>query len=83
MEITEGELARLISMGYTNGEILDQEFIEIFHKNKNNLKKNLKRILDKFLKQQTGNKSDDEESDESEKIGEILSSRKRKIKKKK
>ncbi|EXX66478.1 hypothetical protein RirG_123420 [Rhizophagus irregularis DAOM 197198w] len=81
MEITEGELLRLISMGYTDGEILDQEFIETFHKNKNNLEKNLKRILDKFLRQQagiedsesSGNKSDDEESDESEKIGEILS----------
>ncbi|PKB92454.1 hypothetical protein RhiirA5_444605 [Rhizophagus irregularis] len=28
--IIEGELLRLISMGYTDGEILDKEFIEIF-----------------------------------------------------
>ncbi|CAB4435127.1 unnamed protein product [Rhizophagus irregularis] len=74
IEITEGELLRLISMGYTDEEILDQEFIEIFQGNKNDLEKNLRRILDKFLKQQagiedsesSGNKSDDEESDESE-----------------
>src|SRR5688500_18370587 len=66
---------------YTDVEILDQEFIETFHGNKNDLEKNLKRILDKFLRQQagmedsesSGNKSDDEESDGSEKIGEILS----------
>ncbi|GBC32790.2 hypothetical protein GLOIN_2v1765994 [Rhizophagus irregularis DAOM 181602=DAOM 197198] len=87
IEITNGELLRLISMGYTDGEILDQEFIEIFQGNKNELEKNLRRILNKFLKQQagiedsesSGNKSDDEESngsekesDGSEKNGEIL-----------
>ncbi|POG79184.1 hypothetical protein GLOIN_2v1765994, partial [Rhizophagus irregularis DAOM 181602=DAOM 197198] len=87
VEITDGELLRLISMRYTDGEILDQEFIEIFQGNKNEVEKNLRRILDKFLKQQagiedsesSGNKSDDEESDGSEnksdgsgKDGEIL-----------
>ncbi|GET58687.1 hypothetical protein GLOIN_2v1765994 [Rhizophagus irregularis DAOM 181602=DAOM 197198] len=87
IEITNGELLRLISMGYTDGEILDQEFIEIFQGNKNDLEKNLRRILDKFLKQQagiedsesSGNESDNEksdgfekESDGSEKNGEIL-----------
>ncbi|GET54020.1 hypothetical protein GLOIN_2v1765994 [Rhizophagus irregularis DAOM 181602=DAOM 197198] len=87
IEITNGELLRLISMGYTDGEILDQEFIEIFQGNKNEMEKNLRRILDKFLKQQagiedsesSGNESDNEksdgsekESDGSEKNGEIL-----------
>ncbi|GET58361.1 hypothetical protein GLOIN_2v1765994 [Rhizophagus irregularis DAOM 181602=DAOM 197198] len=73
--ITNGELLRLISMGYTDGEILDQEFIEIFQGNKNEMEKNLRRILDKFLKQQagiedsesSGNESDNEKSDGSEK----------------
>ena len=82
----EGELLRLISMGYTDGEILDKEFIEIFQENKNKSEKELKKKLDKLLKEQTGimdseesgEKSDNEESeedntDESEKIGEILS----------
>ncbi|RGB27503.1 hypothetical protein C1646_673923 [Rhizophagus diaphanus] len=76
VEIMERELLRLISMIYTNGEILDQEFIEVFQKNKNNLEKNLKQILDKFLNQRagvkdsksSGNKSDNEESDGSKEI---------------
>ncbi|EXX55601.1 hypothetical protein RirG_223980 [Rhizophagus irregularis DAOM 197198w] len=75
IEITNGELLRLISMGYTDGEILDQEFIEIFQGNKNEMEENLRRILDKFLKQQagiedsesSGNESDNEKSDGSEK----------------
>ncbi|CAB4418800.1 unnamed protein product [Rhizophagus irregularis] len=82
----EGELLRLISMGYTDGEILDKEFIEIFQENKNKSEKELKKKLDKLLKEQagiidseeSGEKSDNEESeedntDDSEKIGEILS----------
>ncbi|CAB4416254.1 unnamed protein product [Rhizophagus irregularis] len=85
--ITEGELLRLTSMGYMNGEILDEEFIEIFQENRNGLEEELRKKLDKLLKEQagiissegSGEKSDDEESekedntDESEKIGEILS----------
>ncbi|CAB4419359.1 unnamed protein product [Rhizophagus irregularis] len=84
--VNEGELSRIISMGYTDGEILDKEFIEIFQENKNELEKELKKKLDKLLKEQagiidseeSGEKSDNEESeedntDESEKIGEILS----------
>ncbi|CAB4412355.1 unnamed protein product [Rhizophagus irregularis] len=83
--VTEGEVSRIISMGYTDGEILDKEFIEIFQENKNELEKELKKKLDKLLKEQagiidseeSGEKSDNEESeedktDESEKIGEIL-----------
>ncbi|EXX57455.1 hypothetical protein RirG_207010 [Rhizophagus irregularis DAOM 197198w] len=82
----EGELLRLISMGYTDGEILDKEFIEIFQENKNESEKELRKKLDKLLKEQagimdseeSGEKSDNEESeedntDESEKIEEILS----------
>ncbi|CAB4403278.1 unnamed protein product [Rhizophagus irregularis] len=84
--ITEGELLRLTSMGYTDGEILDEEFIEIFQENKNELEEELRKKLDKLLKEQagimdseeSGEKSDNEESeedntDDSEKIGEILS----------
>ncbi|CAB4428094.1 unnamed protein product [Rhizophagus irregularis] len=83
--ITEGELLRLTSMGYTDGEILDEEFIEIFQENRNELEEELRKKLDKLLKEQagiidseeSGEKSDNEESeedntDESEKIGEIL-----------
>ncbi|GBC30533.2 hypothetical protein GLOIN_2v1765994 [Rhizophagus irregularis DAOM 181602=DAOM 197198] len=85
--ITEEELLRLTSMGYTDGEILDKEFIEIFQENKNESEKELKKKLDKLLKEQagiidseeSGEKSDNEESeedntDDSEKTGEILSS---------
>ncbi|CAB4475633.1 unnamed protein product [Rhizophagus irregularis] len=84
--IIEEELLRLTSMGYTDGEILDKEFIEIFQENKNESEKELKKKLDKLLKEQagvidseeSGEKSDNEESEEdntdnSEKIGEILS----------
>ncbi|CAB4482570.1 unnamed protein product [Rhizophagus irregularis] len=84
--IIEEELLRLTSMGYTDGEILDKEFIEIFQENKNESEKELKKKLDKLLKEQagvidseeSGEKSDNEQSEEdntdnSEKIGEILS----------
>ncbi|EXX54011.1 hypothetical protein RirG_238590 [Rhizophagus irregularis DAOM 197198w] len=84
--IIEEELLRLTSMGYTDGEILDKEFIEIFQENKNESEKELKKKLDKLLKEQagvidseeSGEKGDNEESeedntDDSEKIGEILS----------
>ncbi|CAB4477693.1 unnamed protein product [Rhizophagus irregularis] len=84
--IIEEELLRLTSMGYTDGEILDKEFIEIFQENKNESEKELKKKLDKLLKEQAGiidskessEKSDNEESeedntDDSEKTGEILS----------
>ncbi|PKY62320.1 hypothetical protein RhiirA4_488597 [Rhizophagus irregularis] len=72
-------------MGYTDGEILDKEFIEIFQENKNKSEGELKKELDKLLKEQvgiigseeSGEKSDNEESegddtDDSEKTGEIL-----------
>ncbi|CAB5394979.1 unnamed protein product [Rhizophagus irregularis] len=49
--IIEEELLRLTSMGYTNGEILDKEFIEIFQENKNESEKELKKKLDKLLKE--------------------------------
>src|SRR6185369_404874 len=83
--ITEGELLRLTSMGYTDGEILDEEFIEIFQENRNELEEELRKKLDKLLKEQagiisseeSGEKDNNEESegdntDDSEKIGEIL-----------
>ncbi|CAB4418817.1 unnamed protein product [Rhizophagus irregularis] len=83
--VIEEELLRLTSMGYTDGEILDKEFIEIFQENKNKSERELKKKLDKLLKEQvgtidseeSGEKGDDKESEEntdsSEKIGEILS----------
>ncbi|CAB4431064.1 unnamed protein product [Rhizophagus irregularis] len=83
--VTEGELLRLTSMGYTDGQILDEEFIEIFQENKNELERELRKKLDKLLREQAGiiNEGSDEEGDneeseednidESEKIGEILS----------
>ncbi|PKK57043.1 hypothetical protein RhiirC2_798767 [Rhizophagus irregularis] len=84
--ITEGELSRIISIRYTNGEILDKEFIEIFQENKNELERELRKKLDKLLREQAGiinseengeksdnKKSEEEDSDDSEKIGEILS----------
>ncbi|PKY59043.1 hypothetical protein RhiirA4_481477 [Rhizophagus irregularis] len=84
--IIEGELLRLTNIGFTDGEILDKEFIEIFQENRNESEKELKKKLDKLLKEQagiidseeSGEKSDNEESeenntDDSEKIGEMLS----------
>ncbi|CAB4473761.1 unnamed protein product [Rhizophagus irregularis] len=84
--IIKEELLRLTNMGYTDREILDKEFIEIFQENKNESEKELKKKLDKLLKEQagmidseeSGKKSDNEESeedntDDSEKTGEILS----------
>src|SRR6185369_15529369 len=72
--------------GYTDGQILDEEFIEIFQENRNRLEEELRKKLDKLLKEQagiidseeSGEKSDNEESeedntDDSEKTGEILS----------
>ncbi|PKY35894.1 hypothetical protein RhiirB3_457456 [Rhizophagus irregularis] len=41
--IIEEELLRLTSMGYTDGEILDKEFIEIFRENENESEKELKK----------------------------------------
>src|SRR6185369_5719605 len=83
--VTEGGLLRLTSMGYTDGQILDEEFIEIFQENRNELEEELRKKLDKLLKEQagivsseeSGERSDNEESekedtDDSEKIGEIL-----------
>jgi hypothetical protein len=85
MIIIEEELLRLTNMGFTDGEILDKEFIEIFQENKNKSEKELKKKLDKLLKEQagiidseeSGEKGDNEESegdntDDSEKTGEIL-----------
>src|SRR6185369_14460198 len=71
--------------GYTDGQILDEEFIEIFQENRNELEEELRKKLDKLLREQagiidneeSGEKGNNEESegdntDDSEKIGEIL-----------
>src|SRR6185369_6138660 len=93
--VTEGGLLRLTSMGYTDGQILDEEFIEIFQENRNELEGELRKKLDKLLKEQagivsseeSGERSDNEESekedsDDSEKIGEILDPEEYEIRKK-
>ncbi|POG65410.1 hypothetical protein GLOIN_2v1844775 [Rhizophagus irregularis DAOM 181602=DAOM 197198] len=60
----EGELLRLISMGYTDGEILDKEFIEIFRENKNESEKELKKKKDvSFEESESETESDTEEKD--------------------
>src|SRR3990170_2663628 len=66
----------MISMGYTDGEILNEKFIKLFQENKNELEKNIKKILDEYLGKPLEIEENDEEgedTDSSEKIGEILS----------
>src|ERR1700722_160894 len=75
------ELCERAEIEITDGEILNREFIITFQENKNELEKELKRKLNELLKKQqgiiddegSGERSDDEKTDESEKIGEILS----------
>ncbi|EXX72464.1 hypothetical protein RirG_069100 [Rhizophagus irregularis DAOM 197198w] len=62
-------------MGYTDGEILNWKFIKLFQENKNELEGVIKEILDKYLKEQIETEENNEEekdTNDSEKIGEIL-----------
>ncbi|RIA84052.1 hypothetical protein C1645_742631 [Glomus cerebriforme] len=53
LNITKGELVRLIKMGFKGTDILNKEFIELFQENKNEKEKDIKEILDKYLRRQT------------------------------
>ncbi|GBC15313.1 hypothetical protein GLOIN_2v1765994 [Rhizophagus irregularis DAOM 181602=DAOM 197198] len=78
IEVSDGELLRLISMGYRNVDILSADFIRKFQEYKNESEKEIRRILDKYLKKFEIEKSEEEveeendDTDNSEKIGEIL-----------
>ncbi|EXX58406.1 hypothetical protein RirG_198310 [Rhizophagus irregularis DAOM 197198w] len=72
VEVTEGEILRMINM--TDGEILNWEFIKLFQENKNELEGVIKEILVKYLEKQieTEENNEEEDTNDSEKIGEIL-----------
>ncbi|EXX52273.1 hypothetical protein RirG_254460 [Rhizophagus irregularis DAOM 197198w] len=75
VEVMEGEILRMINMGYTDGEILNWKFIKLFQENKNELEGVVKEILDKYLEEQIeteGNNEEEEDTNDSEKIGKIL-----------
>ncbi|EXX56434.1 hypothetical protein RirG_216260 [Rhizophagus irregularis DAOM 197198w] len=75
VEVTEGEILRMINMSHTDGEILNWKFIKLFQENKNELEGVIKEILDKYLEEQIeteGNNEKEEDTNDSEKIGEIL-----------
>ncbi|PKK57479.1 hypothetical protein RhiirC2_797951, partial [Rhizophagus irregularis] len=58
-----------------DGEILNWKFIKLFQENKNELEGVIKEILDKYLEEQIeteGNNEEEEDTNNSEKIGEIL-----------
>ncbi|CAB4445003.1 unnamed protein product [Rhizophagus irregularis] len=49
VEVIEGEILQMISMGYTDEEILDWNFIKLFQENKNELEKVIREVLDEYL----------------------------------
>src|SRR4051794_28426717 len=49
IEIIEGEILRLINLGYTDDEILDQRFIRLFQKNRNELHQEVWEVLNIML----------------------------------
>jgi hypothetical protein len=74
VEVMKGEILRMISMRYTDREILDWNFIKLFQENKNELEKVIREILDEYLRKRIEKDDEIEEnSDNLEKIGEILS----------
>ncbi|EXX53197.1 hypothetical protein RirG_246180 [Rhizophagus irregularis DAOM 197198w] len=79
IEVSDGELLRLISMEYRDIDILSADFIKLFQEYKNESEKEIRRILDEYLKKFEIEESEEEvekendNSDDSEKIGEILS----------
>ncbi|PKY55777.1 hypothetical protein RhiirA4_475471 [Rhizophagus irregularis] len=63
------------SLGYTDREILDWKFIKLFQENKNELEGVIKEILDEYLEgrvETKENNREEEDLDNSEKVGEIL-----------
>ncbi|CAB4433861.1 unnamed protein product [Rhizophagus irregularis] len=79
IEVSDGELLRLISMEYRDVDILSTDFIKLFQEYKNESEKEIKRILDEYLKKFEIEESEEEveeendNTDDSEKSGEILS----------
>ncbi|EXX53783.1 hypothetical protein GLOIN_2v1765994 [Rhizophagus irregularis DAOM 181602=DAOM 197198] len=78
IEVSDGELLRLISMEYRDIDILSADFIKLFQEYKNESEKEIKKILDEYLKKFEIEESEEEiekendDTDDSEKIGEIL-----------
>ncbi|PKK56853.1 hypothetical protein RhiirC2_721602, partial [Rhizophagus irregularis] len=78
IEVSDGELLRLISMEYRDVDILSADFIRKFQEYKNESEKEIRRILDEYLKKFEIEESEEEvekendDTDNSEKIGEIL-----------
>ncbi|CAB4417279.1 unnamed protein product [Rhizophagus irregularis] len=76
IEVSDGEL--LISMEYRDVDILSADFIKLFQEYKNESEKEIKRILDEYLKKFEIEENEEEieeendDTDNSEKIGEIL-----------
>ncbi|PKK58380.1 hypothetical protein RhiirC2_823205 [Rhizophagus irregularis] len=74
--ITDEEILRLINLGYTDIDILDEEFIELFQKNRDKTERELKRALNKHL----GIYSEEEEINEEENNDKKIESRMMRIK---
>ncbi|CAB4424280.1 unnamed protein product [Rhizophagus irregularis] len=75
VELTEEEILRMISMRYMDREILDWKFIKLFQENKNELEGVIKEVLDEYLEGRVKieeNNREEEDLDNSEKVGEIL-----------
>ncbi|PKY63452.1 hypothetical protein RhiirA4_492415, partial [Rhizophagus irregularis] len=72
IEVSDGKLLRLINMEYRDVDILSADFIRLFQEYKNESDKEIKRILDEYLKK-FDIEEENEDSDNSEKIEEILS----------
>ncbi|GET67358.1 hypothetical protein GLOIN_2v1847961 [Rhizophagus irregularis DAOM 181602=DAOM 197198] len=78
IEVSDGELLKLISMEYRDVDIVSADFIKLFQEYKNKLEKEIKRILDEYLKRFRIEESEEEveeennDTDDSEKIEEIL-----------
>ncbi|RGB25836.1 hypothetical protein C1646_675267, partial [Rhizophagus diaphanus] len=64
IKATEGELLMLIRMGYTDGDIINKEFMEKFQMNKEKSEEKIKKILDEYLRK--FNDDDKEINEENE-----------------
>src|SRR5688572_23895136 len=64
IETTEGELQMLIRMGYTDGDIINKDFIEKLQMNKEKSEEEIKSILDEYLRK--FNDNDEEINEENE-----------------
>ncbi|PKB96869.1 hypothetical protein RhiirA5_385047 [Rhizophagus irregularis] len=78
IEVFDRELLRLISMEYRDVDILSADFIRLFQEYKNESDKEIKKILDEYLRK-FDIEEENEDSNNLEKIGEILSSEEHEI----